>query len=167
VKGGTGPLLRGKGVARDAGLREISAPGRKEPPGIKLRLEMPAEAESRKSNRSRSGTRDAGVQAARVRDAEWRAQCDECHPGRRDLQLEAAPREGARTKAAANAPQSKRWRVRQNPLGWDTLGFAGRIPPTQIRWTSAFAALRRHKPEWPQLDPCRQPLPGTVLGAHG
>jgi hypothetical protein len=40
------------------------------------------------------------------------------HPGHRELQLDAPQREGARTKAAVNAPHSKRWRVGQNPSGW-------------------------------------------------
>jgi len=61
--------------------------------------------------------------------------------------VEAAPPEGARTKAALKTPQSKRWRVCQNPCD----GGARRA-----RGTDAVAPALRWAPERPQRGHCHQ-----------
>jgi len=47
---------------------------------------------------------------------------DDCHPGFRDLQLDAAQPAGARTKAALKPPHSKRWRECESPGGGGASG---------------------------------------------
>jgi len=87
--------------------------------------------------------------------------------GAGDLQRDASQHEGARTKAAVNT-RALQTLARVPESFWFSCAFRNAndaaAPPVfarlrrgkTLRWASAFAALRRDKPDWSQRDQCHQ-----------